>query len=70
MGLHPMRSRRAGFFLRFLCGLLFVFRTGAIAAMERRKEQEDAEGAENFTASFASLRGVLVRLPSGGAGHP
>lgn len=31
-----MRSRQAGFFLCFPRGLLFVFRTGAIAAMARR----------------------------------
>ena len=41
-----MRSRQAGVFLCFLRGLLFVFWTGAMAEMERRKEQEEAEGAE------------------------
>ena len=43
---HAMRGRQAGVFLCFLRGLLFVFWTGAIAAMERRKEQEEAEVAE------------------------
>ncbi len=40
-----MRSRQAGVFLCFRRGLLFVFWTGAIAEMERSKEQEEAEGA-------------------------
>lgn len=43
---HAMRSRQAGVFLCFLRGLLFVFWTGAMAEMERRKEQEETEGAE------------------------
>ena len=63
---HAMRSRQAGVFLCFLRGLLFVFWTGAMAEMERRKEQEEAEGAEKGKGCGALLDSAGPALASPG----